>query len=209
MIKIDKYRQLLLENRGRPANCFLRIDGAISLQINDQLVQIGALLYPCAFHGIGYTANRAEGCIQLQTSDRTGFIFLETTLICRLIAAATCHTKAHVHFTVFTQVTDHMIRVGNLNIMIQFDITGCNDARTLLAQRELSVVPTVHLYRNALEIQQNLNNVLLDTLDCAVLVQDTVNLRFSYGAARHRRQENSTQRASQSMAKTSFQRLKP
>jgi hypothetical protein len=31
MIEIDEYRQLLLENGCRPANCFFRIDRAIEL----------------------------------------------------------------------------------------------------------------------------------------------------------------------------------
>ena len=101
-----------------------------------------------------------------------------------------------------------MLRVGNLNVMIQLDITGCHNARAFLAERELGIVPTVHFYGNALEIQQNLNDVLLDTLNGAVLVQDTVDLRFSHGAARHRRQENPAQCTAQGMTKASFQRLK-
>ncbi len=199
---------MLLEDGGRPANCFFRVDGAIGLQVDNQLVQIGPLLYPCTFHGVSHTTNRAECCIQLQASDGASFVLVKTALVCRLIAATACNTETHVHFTILAKVTDHVLRVGNLDVMIQLDITGCHNARALLAERELGIVPTVHFYGNAFEIQKNLNDVFLDTLNGAVLVQDTVNLRFSHGAARHRRQENPAQCTAQSMAKAPFQRLK-
>ena len=101
-----------------------------------------------------------------------------------------------------------MIRIGNLDILIQLDIACCNDARTLLAECELGIVTAAHLHGDALEIQQNLNHVFLDTFDGTVLVQNTIDLHFCYGATRHRRQENTAQRTAQSVAEAALQGLK-
>src|SRR5690554_954362 len=89
MIEIYEHRQLLLEDGSRPANCFFRIDSTVGLQINNQLVQVCTLLNPSALDGISHTTNRAERSIKLQASDGTSFVLVQTTLISRLIAAAT------------------------------------------------------------------------------------------------------------------------
>src|SRR5690554_3434591 len=206
MIEIYKHSQLLLEDRGRPANCFFRIDSAVGLQINNQLVQICTLLNPCAFDGISHSANRAERSIKLQTSDGTSFILVQTTLISRLIATTSGQTQTHVDFAVLAQVTNHMLRISDFHIVVQLDVAGSHHARTFLAEGKLSIVTAVHLYGNALEIQQNLDDVFLDTFNGTVLVHDTVDLSFSYGAARHRRQKQSTRRAAQGVPETAPER---
>src|SRR5690606_4072096 len=139
--------------------------------------QVCTLLNPSALDGISHTTNRAERCIQLQASDGTSFVLVQTTLISRLVATATRHAQAHVHFAVFAQVTDHVLRVRDFHIVVQLDIAGSHHARTFLAEGKLSIVTAVHLYGNALEIQQNLDDVFLDTFNGTVLVQDTVDLR--------------------------------
>src|SRR5690606_9775216 len=151
MIEIDEHSQLLLENGSGPANRFFRIDGTVGLQINNQLVQVCTLLNPSALDGISHTTNRAERCIQLQASDGTSFVLVQTTLISRLVATATRHAQAHVHFAVFAQVTDHVLRVRDFHIVVQLDIAGSHHARTFLAEGKLSIVTAVHLYGNALE----------------------------------------------------------
>src|SRR5690554_1837395 len=208
MIEINKHCQLLLENGRCPANCFFRINRAIRFQINNQLVQVSPLFYSSVFNGVSHPANRAESGIQLQTANGTRFVFFKTALIRWLIPTTALNPQSHVYFTIITEVTDDVLRIGNLNVMIEFNIAGRDNTRALLAERKLSFVPAVHRDRDAFKIQKNLNDIFLDTLNGAVLVQNTVNLRFSYGAARHRRQKNATQRTAQGVTETSFQRLK-
>ena len=44
--EIDEYRKLILKDTASCTNCLFRIDGAIGLDVDDQLVEVGALLYP-------------------------------------------------------------------------------------------------------------------------------------------------------------------
>src|SRR5690554_6437090 len=156
MIEIYEHRQLLLEDGSRPANCFFRIDSTVGLQVDNQLVQVCTLLNPCALDGISHTTNRAERSIKLQASDGTSFVLVQTTLIRRLIAAATCNTQSHVHFAVLTQVTDHGLRVSDFHVALQLEIVGSHYARAFIAKRDLSTITAVHLYGDAFEIQKNL-----------------------------------------------------
>jgi len=78
-----------------------------------------------------------------------------------------------------------MFRVGDLDIVIQLDITGSDNARAFLAEGYLGIVPAAHFHGHAFKIQKNLNDVFLNTFDRAVLVQHAVDLCLGNGTARH------------------------
>ncbi len=113
-----------------------------------------------------------------------------TTGVSRLVAATTSHGQAHVQLGITGDMGNHVIGVFHLNIVINLDISGGNDTRALLLQSQNRAILTVHHNRNVLEVEQDFNNVFPHTLNCAVLVQHTVNLGFSNGTARHGGEQN-------------------
>ena len=74
-LQIDEHRQLVLQNRAGAANRFFRVDRAVGLDVQDQLVQVRALLDTRALDRVGHAADRAERRIELQTADRAAGLF--------------------------------------------------------------------------------------------------------------------------------------
>ena len=81
--------------------------------------------------------------------------------------------------------TNDVLGVADLNVMVRLDITSSDDARTRRTQRQLRFVFTIHDERNALQIEQNLDDILLNAFDCRIFVQHTIDLDLSDGTTRH------------------------
>ena len=89
--------------------------------------------------------------------------------------------------------------------MITGNVAGGHRARALLGQRQLRMITRVHANGDVLEIQQNLDHVLLHTLDAGVLVQHTLDLGFDNGRTRHAGQQHTAQRVAESVAETTLE----
>src|SRR5260370_38077312 len=68
-LQVDEYRQLVLEDSAGAANRLFRIDGAVGFDIENELVEIGALPDACAFDVIRDFAYRTERGVHLPTAD--------------------------------------------------------------------------------------------------------------------------------------------
>ena len=68
-LQLDEDVQLILEDASRPANCLLRVDSAIGLDVDDEFVQIRTLLDAGGLDIVGNPANRAERGVQLETAN--------------------------------------------------------------------------------------------------------------------------------------------
>ena len=49
-LQIDEYRQLMLQDCRCATDSFFRLDGAVGFQIDNQLIQIRALLNTCTLY---------------------------------------------------------------------------------------------------------------------------------------------------------------
>ena len=87
-MQVHKYGQLVFQNAAGAANCFFRVDCSIGLDLDNQLIEIGALFNTGGFNVVRNPMNRAERGIQLQAADRAGLLFKGRALRCRAIAAA-------------------------------------------------------------------------------------------------------------------------
>src|SRR5579862_8937750 len=61
--------------------------------------------------------------------------------------------------------------------------------------------------RDVLEVEQNFDDVFLQTLECRVLMQHAVDFDLSNRRAGNRRQQHAPQRVTEGMTETAFQRL--
>ncbi|SPO53068.1 protein of unknown function [Pseudomonas sp. JV551A1] len=189
------------------ADSLFRIQGAVGFQINDQLVQVGTLFNTGVFDHIGDTTHRAERSVQLQTANATAFVFVGLTGVGRLVTTTTSYGELHVQGAVRRQVRDYVIGVDDLDIVIQLNIGSGNHPRTLFRQGQRNFVTTVQFDSQAFQVQQDFNDVFLNTFDRGVLMEYAVDLGLDYCTARHGGQQDAAQRVAQGMAETTLERL--
>ena len=92
--------------------------------------------------------------------------------------------------------------------MINLNIASGNNTGALLAQVENRLILAVHNNSNAFQVEQDFDNVLLNTFHCAVFVLNAINFNFRDGTTRHGRQQDATQGIAQCVTKATLQGLK-
>src|SRR6266403_5375030 len=206
-LQVDEYRELILQDSAGAANRLFRVDGAVGFDIENELVQVGALLDARALDVVRDLAHRAERGVQLQTADGARLFFEGHALRRRAIPTAALDFQRHRQFAGFRQIRDHEIRIQNLDIVVAGNIAGRHRARALLVQAHLRDVAGVHADGHRFEVQQNVDDILLDTLDGSVLVEHTFDFDFSDGGARQRGQQYAAQGIAQRVTEAEFERF--
>jgi hypothetical protein len=143
----------------------------------------------------------------LQATDRACFLIRQSTRNRRLVANAAGDLQTHVEGDILGQVTDHVLGIDDLDRVVDGDVTGGDHALALLAQGQCGLVMPVHADGHVLDVEQDFNDVLLQTLKRGVLMQDVVDFDLGDGAAGDRGQEDATQSIAERVAETTFQRL--
>ncbi len=100
-----------------------------------------------------------------------------------------------------------MVRIDDLDRVIDLDVGRRDDALALLAERERGLVVAVHADGDVLEVQQNLDDVFLQAFERGVLVQHAVDFDLDDRAARNGRQQHAPQRVAERMAEAALERL--
>src|SRR5690606_25691864 len=162
LLEIDKYSDLLLQDGRGTTDSFFRIDGAIGLEVNNQLVQVGALFDTGGLDYISDTANRAVAGVQLQTANGAGLVFFATTRIRCDITATLGHLELHTQLCVTIDGADNVIRIDQLNAVITLDIASGNNARAFLDQLQGCLATVFHAQGNALQVQQDVDHIFLN-----------------------------------------------
>src|SRR5579863_237491 len=206
-LQVDEYRQLILENAAGAADGFLRIDGAVGLDVDDELVEVGALLDTRGIDRVGHAPYRREGSIELQTSDGAGLLLERHTRCRRAIAAATLDAQRHGELTRLGEVGDDELRIHDFDVVVGLDVASRHGTRAFLVQPQLGGVALMHPQRNGFEIEQDVDHVLLHALDAGVLVQHPVDLDLRDRAAGHGRQQHAPQRVAERVAEATLERL--
>ena len=159
------------------------------------------------FYRIGDPAHRGKRGIELQAANGTILGPGNLAHGGRLITQAAGNLETHVDLALLGQIGYHMIRVGDLHIVIQCDITGHDRTRAFLLQAQHRLFPGVHDDRQILQVEQYLQYIFLHALLWRVLMEHTLDFRLDHGAARHGGEQNPTQRVTQGVSEATFQRL--
>jgi len=125
----------------------------------------------------------------------------------RLVSTSTAHLHGHAQRTLVGKAGNDEIGVGNLHTVRQLDIAGSHHARAFGIQADDRIVAILHGDRNFFQVQQDLEHILLDTLDGAVFVQYTFDFCLDDGTTRHRGQQDTAQGVAQRVPETALQRL--
>ena len=87
---------------------------------------------------------------------------------------------------------------------ISAPVTG---TRTTLGNAQFGGVPRMHANGNLLEVQQDVDDIFLDTFNASVLMQYAIDLCLDDCRTRHRRQQDASQRVAKRVAVAAFERL--
>src|SRR5690606_1810502 len=151
-----------------------RVQGTVGFQIDYQLVEVGTLLDASVLDHIGNPADRAESGIQLQATDAAAFFLVALTRFCRLVATATPHGQTHVQRAIGSQIGNDVVAIDDLDIVIQLDVRCGDDTSALLGKAQGDFIATVQLDGQAFQVEQDFDDVFLNTFDGAVLMKHTV-----------------------------------
>ena len=100
-----------------------------------------------------------------------------------------------------------MFRIDDFDVMRQLDVTGTNGAFTFLGQLKVHDITVVQFEDDTLEVQQDVDDIFLNTINRRVLVQHAVDADFGRRITGHRRQQDATQGIAQGMPVAAFKRL--
>ncbi len=101
--QVDEGGQLLLQNGRTATDSLFRIQGTVSFQVDNQLIEVGTLLNTSGFDRVGNAANRAEGGIQLQAANSTG-LFIRATSVSRFVTTTQRYLKLNFQLGTFIDV---------------------------------------------------------------------------------------------------------
>jgi hypothetical protein len=104
-------------------------------------------------------------------------------------------------------VGNDVIGIEHLDVVTDLDVTRGDDALARLRDLEQDFGLAVHLEGDALEVQQNVDDILLHPLDRRVLVDHAADRDFGRRIADHRRQQDAAQRVAERMAVAALERL--
>ena len=205
--EVHENRQLLLEDRCGATDGFLGLDGTVGLEIDDQLVEVRALLNPSRFHAVGDAVDRAEGRIEKKHADGARFVLFPAAGVGGLIASTPGHADFHLELSAAVQRRDVVLRIHKLHVLRKLKIRGRHLTSAVLRQREGGFVGAMHANGKALEVQKNLDNVFLYPFDCAVLMLHAIDLHVRDGAAGHGGQQDTAKRIPEGMTEAALERL--
>src|SRR5207237_10188822 len=101
-------------------------------------------------------------------------------------------------------VTYHVVVIRDLYVVIDRDVAGRDDASALLVEHDRRLIHVVQADGDVLEVQEDLDDVLLQTFQRGVLVEHAVDLDFGDGGTRNRGQQDATQRVAKRVTETAL-----
>ena len=100
-----------------------------------------------------------------------------------------------------------MLGIDDLDVMHRLDVSGSDRAFALFLQRQHNFVAVVQLQHDALKVQQDVNHILLNSLDGRVLVQYARNLHLRRGKTGHGGKQHPTQSVAKCVSVSALERL--
>src|SRR3954470_16843628 len=181
-----------------------RTDRRLGLDVDDQLVEVGALLDTGGLDLVGHLEDRAVDRVDRHPADLVvGALVLDG----RDVAAAALDDQLHLELALVGQGGDLQVGVVDLDAGRRSDVRGGDVTGTRLAQVHGDRLVVLRGDDQALEVEDDLRDVFLDALDRRELVEDAVDLDARDRGTRDGAEQGATQRVAERVAEARLQRL--
>ena len=179
-------------------------DRGLGLDVDDQLVEVGALLDSGGLDLVGHLQHGAVDRVDGHPADLVvGALVLDR----RDVAAAALDDELHLQLALVGQGGDLQVGVVHLDAGRGRDVGGGDVTGTGLAQVHRDGLVVLGGDDEGLEVEDDLGDVLLDTLHGGELVQDVVDLDARDRGTGDRGQQGAAERVAEGVAEAGLQRL--
>ena len=196
--------QLVLQDSGGIGHRIHRINRAIGLDFEGQLVTVQALAFAGRLDLVGDAADRR---IERVDGDQADGRIFRAVFIGRNIALAVVDREFHADLRAIVEGAQNVIRIEDLDVRRRIDLAGGDRARTGSPQRHALGAFGMHAQRQLLDVQDDVDDVLAHALDGREFVHDAVDLDGGDGGALQGRQQDTTKAVAERHAKATLQRL--
>src|SRR4051794_34473543 len=183
-VRVREDRQLRDEDLGRLPQRGLRLDGAVGLDVERQLVVVGALADARLLDRVRHTAHGREDRVDRDDADR---LVGRLVVLRGAVAAAAADREVQLELGLLVERGDVDVRVEDLDARGQVDVLGGDVAGARNDQRRLDLRRVrVHPAHDPLEVEDDVGDVLGDALDRGELVGDALDAHARDGGAGER-----------------------
>src|SRR3954453_4457759 len=204
-LRVGEDLQVGDEDLGRLAQGVLRLDRAVGLDVERELVVVGALADTGGLHRVGDAPHRREDRVDGDDADR---LIGSLVLLGRPVAAATADRHVHLELGLLLERGDVGVGVEDLHAGGQVDVLRGDLAGPRGHQRRFDLGRVrVHPADDALEVEDDVGDVLGHALDRRELVGDALDAHARHGSPGERGQQDAAQRVAERVAETAIERL--
>src|SRR3954468_4461505 len=179
-------------------------DRTLGLDVEDQLVEVGALLDTGRLHLVGDLEHRRVDGIDRDTAN---FGARRLVLHGGHVAAAALDDQLDLELALVVEGGDVHVGVVYRHAGGRDDVTRGDLAGALLAQVHGDRLVLLGRHDQTLEVQDDVGDVFLDTGDGGELVQHTVDANAGNRRAGNRRQQRAPKRIAKGVTESGLQRL--
>ena len=170
-----------------------------------ELVEVGALPHAGGLDVVGDAPDRREDRVDRDDADR---LVRRLVVVGVAVAAAAADREVQLELRAVLEVRDRGVGVEDLDAGGQVDVLGRDLAGTADDQRGLDLGRVgVHPADEALEVQDDVGDVLGDALDGRELVGDALDADARDGRPREEAQQHAAQRVAERVAEAALERL--
>src|SRR6478609_7965019 len=179
-------------------------DRRLGLDVDDELVEVGALLDTSRLDLVRHLEDRAVDRVDRHPAD---LVVRTLVLDGRHVAAATLDDQLHLQRALVGQRGDLEVGVVDLDAGRRSDVRGGDVTGTRLAQVHGDGLVVLRGDDEALEVEDDLGDVFLDALDGRELVKDAVDPNARDRGTGDRAQQGTAQRVAERVAEARLEGL--
>src|SRR5690606_10146483 len=204
-VELPRQPEQLHQGLARAGHRVARPDGRLGPDVQDEAVEVGALLDTGRLDLVGDPHDGRVDGVNRNPAD-----LLPRLLVLGGGDVATAPFDRHLHLqlALAVQGRDVHLRVVYLDPGRRSDIGGGDHSRSLLAQVHQYRLVVLRAHHETLEVQDDLGNVLLDAGHGGELVLNTLDADAGHGSTGNRRQQGAAQRVPDGVAEARLQGFK-